>query len=129
MSKKQQKIQYPEYTLAHFLSKEDKDKFSEIAHGINVKKKAIVQKKVGNNEITKNIKINSINEKIEKSKFCSNENKPTIKKVNSENKIVNNNIFQKNILELNNKCLKYSSLSQKNNLKKYKEENKRNLRE
>jgi hypothetical protein len=38
MSKKQQKIQYPEYTLAHFLSKEDKDKSSEIAHGINVKK-------------------------------------------------------------------------------------------
>ena len=76
--------------MAHFLSKEDKDKFSEIAHGINVKKKAIVQKKVGNNEITKNIKINSINEKIEKSKFCSNENKPTIKKVNSENKIIRN---------------------------------------
>ena len=90
MSKKQQKIQYPEYTLGHFLSKEDKEKFSEIAHGINMKKKGIVQKKIGNNEINKNIKINSINDKTDKAKFSSNENKSTIKKVNSENKIIRN---------------------------------------
>ena len=46
-----------------------------------------------------------------------------------KNKMSNISEFQKNILELNNKCLKYSSLSREDNLKKYKEENKRNLRE
>ena len=46
-----------------------------------------------------------------------------------KNKMSNISEFQKNILELNNKCLKYSSLSQEDNLKKYKEENKRSLRE
>ncbi len=46
-----------------------------------------------------------------------------------KNKMSNISEFQKNILELINKCLKYSSLSQEDNLKKYKEENKRNLRE
>ena len=46
-----------------------------------------------------------------------------------KNKMSNISEFQKNILELNNKCLKYSSLSQEDNLKKYKEENKRYLRE
>ena len=46
-----------------------------------------------------------------------------------KNKMSNISEFQKNILDLNNKCLKYSYLSQEDNLKKYKEENKRNLRE
>ena len=46
-----------------------------------------------------------------------------------KNKMSNISEFQKNILELNNKCLKYSSLSREDNLKKYKEENKRYLRE
>ena len=93
MSKKQQKIQYPEYTLGHFLSKEDKDKFSDIANGINTKKKGIIQKKIVSNETNKNLKINPNNEKIENSKFNSNENKPGIKKISSEKKIVNNNII------------------------------------
>ena len=46
-----------------------------------------------------------------------------------KNKMSNINEFQKNILELNNKSLKYSSLSQEDNLKKYKEENRKNLKE
>ena len=37
--------------------------------------------------------------------------------------------YQNNILALNNKCLKYSSLSKEDILKKYKEENKKNLEE
>ena len=37
--------------------------------------------------------------------------------------------YQNNILALNNKCLKYSSLSKEDILKKYKEENKKNLKE
>ena len=43
--------------------------------------------------------------------------------------MINITELQKNILELNNKCLKYSSLSQEDNLRKYKEENKKNLKE
>ena len=41
-----------------------------------------------------------------------------------------NNIthYQKNILDMNNKSLKYSALSQEDNLKKYKEENIKNLK-
>ena len=46
-----------------------------------------------------------------------------------KNKMSNINEFQKNILELNNKSLKYSSLSQEDNLKKYKKENRKNLKE
>ena len=46
-----------------------------------------------------------------------------------KSKMSNISEFQKNILELNNKCLKYTSLSQEDNLKKYREENKRNLNE
>ena len=42
-----------------------------------------------------------------------------------------NNItyYQNSILEFNDKCLKYSTLSQEDNLKKYKEENNKNLKD
>ena len=38
-------------------------------------------------------------------------------------------LYQNNILEINNKTLKYSNLSQEDNLKKYKEENNKNLKD
>ena len=58
MSKKQQKIQFPEYTLSHFLSKDDKKTFNDIVH-----KKGNIQKKMNTIEETKNIKINPNKEK------------------------------------------------------------------
>ena len=103
MSKKQQKIQYPEYTLGHFLSKEDKDKFYEISHGDNMKKKSLIQKKNYNNELNKNIKINSPSEKSEKNKISYLINKPTLKKVNSEKIIINNNYITHDISSDDNK--------------------------
>ena len=44
-------------------------------------------------------------------------------------KMNNITLYQNNILEINNKTLKYSNLSQEDNLKKYKEENNKNLKE
>ena len=72
MSKKQQKIQNPEYTLGHFLSKEEKEKFNEINHRANKDKKSVVQKN-----------------KTEKNKLSNISTKPLIKKVNSEKKLIN----------------------------------------
>lgn len=46
-----------------------------------------------------------------------------------KHKMSNITEYQKNILDLNNKCLKYTSLSQEDNLRKYKEENIKNLNE
>ena len=81
--------------------------------------------------INKKFDINSGKKVIE---FMKKQYIKNIKSTNSlfhdiKNKMSNISEFQKNILELNNKCLKYSYLSQEDNLKKYKEENKRNLRE
>jgi len=89
MSKKQQKIQNPEYTLGHFLSKEDKEKFNSITHKANKDKKLVIQKKP------------------EKIKLSSATNKPLIKKVNSEKKIIN--ITNKNIKEKEHKINKIPS--------------------
>ena len=100
MSKKQQKIQFPEYTLGHFLGKEDKNTFSKIEHRLNYNKKNEA-KKQSNNGINKNTKINSKNEKSEKVIFSGLLNKHSIKKVNSEKKI--NNIILLHNLSSNDK--------------------------
>ena len=89
MSKKQQKIQNPEYTLGHFLSKEDKEKFNSITHKANKDKKLVIQKKP------------------EKIKLSNATSKPLIKKVNSEKKIIN--ITNKNIKEKEHKINKIPS--------------------
>lgn len=44
---------------------------------------------------------------------------------NNMNKI---NLYQNNIIDLNNKCAKYSDLIKQDNLQKYREENKKNLK-
>jgi len=102
------------------------DNFSK-NYGINNNGK----KNTNNIGINKKFDINSGKKVIElmKKQYIKN-----IKSTNSlfhdiKNKMSNISEFQKNILDLNNKCLKYSYLSQEDNLKKYKEENKRNLRE
>ena len=94
MSKKQQKIQNPEYTLGHFLSKEDKKILTEISHGQKIKPKLKEQKKVNNNEINKNTKINSNNEKSEKVKIMNNKN------INNQN--IKKNFSDKKINKLKN---------------------------
>ena len=102
------------------------DNFSK-NYGINNNGK----KNTNNIGINNKFDINSGKKVIElmKKQYIKN-----IKSTNSlfhdiKNKMSNISEFQKNILDLNNKCLKYSYLSQEDNLKKYKEENKRNLRE
>ena len=97
MSKKQQKIQYPEYTLGHFLSKEEKNSFSKLAHRFNLKKKDIAEKKSNNIEINKNL-----NKKSEKILNSNNIKRPQIKKVNSEKKI-SNTLKEQNISNNNKK--------------------------
>ena len=96
-------------------------------HGIKHKDK----KNTNNVDVKKKFDINKEKKVIELMK------KQYIKNIKSthalfhdiKNKMSNINEFQKNILELNNKSLKYSSLSQEDNLKKYKEENRKNLKE
>ena len=67
MSKKQQKIQFPEYTLSHFLSRDDKKTFNEMLN-----KKGNAQKKTITIAETKNIKINANKEKSEIIKDLNN---------------------------------------------------------
>ena len=102
------------------------DNFSK-NYGINNNGK----KNTNNIGINKKFDINSGKKVIE---LMKKQYIKSIKSTNSlfhdiKNKMSNISEFQKNILDLNNKCLKYSYLSQEDNLKKYKEENKRNLRE
>ena len=70
MSKKQQKIQFPEYTLSHFLSRDDKKTFNEMLN-----KKGNAQKKMNTIVETKNIKINANKEKSEIIKDLNNKKK------------------------------------------------------
>ena len=87
MSKKQQKIQFPEYTLSHFLSRDDKKTFNEMLN-----KKGNAHKKMNTIVETKNIKINANKEKSEIIKDLNNkQNKKKLEKINSEKKIIINN--------------------------------------
>ena len=98
MSKKQQKIQFPEYTLSHFLSRDDKQTFNEMLN-----KKRNAQKKMNTIVETKNIKINANKEKSEIIKDLNNkQNKKKLEKINSEKKIkINNNKSLNKSLSLN----------------------------
>ena len=98
MSKKQQKIQFPEYTLSHFLSRDDKKTFNEMLN-----KKGNAQKKMNTIVETKNIKINANKEKSEIIKDLNNkQNKKKLEKINSEKKIkINNNKSLNKSLSLN----------------------------
>ena len=107
MSKKQQKIQNPEYTLGHFLSKEEKEKFNEINHRANKDKKLAVQKN-----------------KTEKNKLSNISTKPLIKKVNSEKKLINlnekehriNKIPSTDNIKINNKTFNENLISDEKNI-------------
>jgi len=91
LSKKQQKIQFPEYTLSNFLSKEDKNSVSEMLHKYNMKKKGISQKKSNNKDKS---------EKSEKPKNTGNKNKQNIEKNFSDKKLKinhsDNNLIKSN---------------------------------
>ena len=132
MSKKQQKIQFPEYTLSHFLSRDDKKTFNEMLN-----KKGNAQKKMNTIVETKNIKINANKEKSEIIKDLNNkQNKKKLEKINSEKKIIINNNKSLNkslslnkIEEIKEKINKSPSLEnikeEKNNITK--EENDKEL--
>ena len=132
MSKKQQKIQFPEYTLSHFLSRDDKQTFNEMLY-----KKGNAQKKMNTIVETKNIKINANKEKSEIIKVLNNkQNKKKLEKINSEKKIIINNNKSLNkslslnkIEEIKEKINKSPSLEnikeEKNNITK--EENDKEL--
>ena len=77
-------------------------------------------------EINKDKKVNFYNYLKQKIKNNNIIKKSQIIFHDIKEKMSNISHYQNNILELNNKCLKYSSLSREDNLKKYKEENKRN---
>lgn len=89
------------------------------------------KKKSINRSVNNNYDFNKEKKKLEliKKQYIKNIKNTQILFHDIKHKMSNITEYQKNILHLNNKCLKHSALSQIDNLKKYKEENKTNLQE
>ena len=89
-------------------------------------------KKNSNNVMINNNKFDLGNEKkkieLIKKQYIKNIKNSHILFHDIKEKMNNITHYQNNILDLNNKSLKYSALSQEDNLKKYKEENIKNLK-
>ena len=87
--------------------------------------------KKNNNNISTKSDFNNEQKKLDliKKQYIKNIKKSQIIFHDIKEKMSNISHYQNNILELNNKCLKYSNLSQQDSLKKYKEENSKNLKD
>ena len=87
--------------------------------------------KKNNNNISTKSDFNNEQKKLDliKKQYIKNIKKSQIIFHDIKEKMSNISRYQNNILELNNKCLKYSNLSQQDSLKKYKEENSKNLKD
>ena len=120
------------------IKKKFKEKINKSQSIITNKKKYFPIKVVIKNNHKKKTKRISTNEKIDfneekekisllKNQYINNIKNTHILFHDIKNKMSNITEFQKNILELNKKSLKYLTLSKEDNLKKYKDENKEKL--
>ncbi len=109
----------------------------------NCKNKKLINKMIFNSSISNTIKPKKIEEQkkvdfgfeTEKNKLKAIKKQYIYSTYNALDKIylIKNdmnkiNLYQNNIIDLNNKCAKYSDLIKQDNLEKYREENKKNLK-
>ena len=101
----------------------------KIFHKYDVNKGSKKDKNNNNNNVKSDF--NNGHKKLEliKKQYIKNIKKTQIIFHDIKEKMNNITLYQNNILEINNKTLKYSNLSQEDNLKKYKEENNKNLKD
>ena len=101
----------------------------KIFHKYDVNKGSKKDKNNNNNNVKSDF--NNGHKKLEliKKQYIKNIKKTQIIFHDIKEKMNNITLYQNNILEINNKTLKYSNLSQEDNLKKFKEENNKNLKD